>query len=53
METEAWEDTVHGVAKSQTRLSNLACVWHSLIDYSILAQVPGTEPMWLLSQTYS
>ena len=53
MEMEAWEATVHAVAKSQTQLSNLACVWHSLIDYGILAQVPGTEPMWLFSQIYS
>ena len=27
-DTEAWHAAVHGVAKSQTRLSNWTTIWH-------------------------
>ena len=43
MDREAWRAAVHGVAKSQTRLSN----WTGLINWTnVCSQVRGMNDMW-------
>ena len=58
MDREAWQAAVHGVAKSQTRLSDFTFTFHfpalekeMATQSSILAwRIPGAaEPGWLLS----
>ena len=39
MDRGAWRATVHGVAKSQTRLRDSACTHKSLTDAHLMAQL--------------
>ena len=44
MDGEAWWATVHGVAKSRTRLSNFTFTFHFRTSFTLITLMPRTEP---------